>query len=52
MHWSCRTGVCHRCETNVVGGAVRYDVEPLEPPAAGRALICCSRPIDEVALDL
>ena len=53
VHWSCRTGVCHRCETNVVGGAVRYDVEPLEPPAAGRALICCSRPTDEeVALDL
>jgi ferredoxin-NADP reductase/MOSC domain-containing protein YiiM len=50
--WSCRTGVCHRCETDVVGGVVRYESEPLEPPAPGRALICCSRPAGEVALDL
>jgi ferredoxin-NADP reductase/MOSC domain-containing protein YiiM len=52
VDWSCRTGVCHRCETDLVGGGVRYGPEPLEPPAAGRALVCCSRPEGAVALDL
>lgn len=50
--WSCRTGVCHNCETALVSGAVRYDPEPLEPPAAGNVLICCSQPVEPVVLDL
>jgi ferredoxin-NADP reductase len=28
--WSCRTGVCHRCESGLVSGAVGYDAEPLD----------------------
>ena len=31
---------------------VDYDPEPVEPPADGSALICCSRPRDDVVLDL
>ena len=50
--WSCRTGVCHNCETALLSGSVRYDPEPLEPPAQGNVLICCSTPADEVVLDL
>ncbi|TFV59659.1 MOSC domain-containing protein [Mycobacterium sp. PS03-16] len=50
--WSCRTGVCHNCETALLSGAVSYDPEPLEPPAAGNVLICCSRPVEPVVLDL
>ena len=50
--WSCRTGVCHNCETPLLSGAVQYDPEPLEPPAAGNVLICCSRPSEAVVLDL
>ena len=30
--WSCRTGVCHNCETALLSGTVRYD-----PRAAGTA---------------
>ena len=52
VRWSCRTGVCHSCETTLIAGAVRYDPEPVEPPADGSALICCSRPRDDVVLDL
>ena len=26
--WSCRTGVCHTCETSLVGGTVRYSAGP------------------------
>ncbi|MDT5334756.1 MAG: hypothetical protein QOD90_261 [Mycobacterium sp.] len=50
--WSCRTGVCHNCETAVLSGSVRYDPEPLEPPAEGNVLICCSTPTGELVLDL
>ncbi|WP_043781312.1 MOSC and FAD-binding oxidoreductase domain-containing protein [Rhodococcus sp. JVH1] len=50
--WSCRTGVCHTCETAALSGDVRYDPEPVEPPAAGNVLICCSQPTDSVVLDL
>ena len=50
--WSCRTGVCHNCETALLSGAVRYDPEPLEPPAEGNILICCSQPAEAVVLDL
>ena len=52
VRWSCRTGVCHNCETTLIAGALDYDPEPVEPPATGSALICCSRPHDDVVLDL
>jgi ferredoxin-NADP reductase/ferredoxin len=52
VRWSCRTGVCHNCETTLVAGTVDYDPDPVEPPAEGSALICCSRPRADVVLDL
>jgi ferredoxin-NADP reductase/MOSC domain-containing protein YiiM/ferredoxin len=52
VRWSCRTGVCHNCETTLIAGAVAYDPDPVEPPAQGSALICCSRPSEDVVLDL
>jgi len=44
--------VCHTCETGLVSGDVSYGPDPLEPPPAGIALICCCRPSGEVILDL
>jgi ferredoxin-NADP reductase len=52
VRWSCRTGVCHTCESALIGGAVDYQPDPLEPPAAGNVLICCSRPRGDVEIDL
>ena len=52
VRWSCRTGVCHTCETALIAGNVDYDPEPLDPPATGNALVCCSRPASDVVLDL
>ena len=52
VRWSCRTGVCRTCETTLIGGDVEYSPEPVEPPADGSALICCSRPRGDVVLDL
>jgi ferredoxin-NADP reductase/MOSC domain-containing protein YiiM len=50
--WSCRTGVCHRCETGLVDGDVDYDPEPLDDPAPGQVLLCCARPRGPVTIDL
>jgi len=52
VHWSCRTGVCHSCEVGLIGGSVTYDPDPLDPPASGNLLICCSRPHGDVVIDL
>ena len=50
--WSCRTGVCHSCESALVSGSVEYQPEPLDPPAEGKILICCSRPKGDLEVDL
>jgi ferredoxin-NADP reductase/MOSC domain-containing protein YiiM/ferredoxin len=52
VRWSCRTGVCHNCESTLIAGSVEYSPDPVEPPADGSALICCSQPRDDVVLDL
>ena len=52
VRWSCRTGVCHNCETTLIAGDLEYSPDPVEPPADGSALICCSQPRDDVVLDL
>jgi ferredoxin-NADP reductase/MOSC domain-containing protein YiiM len=52
VRWSCRTGVCHTCETNLMSGAVRYAPDPVDDPAEGSVLICCSQPAGDLALDL
>jgi ferredoxin-NADP reductase/MOSC domain-containing protein YiiM len=52
VRWSCRTGVCHTCESALISGNVTYQPEPLQPPAEGNVLICCCRPSGEIVLDL
>jgi ferredoxin-NADP reductase/MOSC domain-containing protein YiiM/ferredoxin len=52
VRWSCRTGVCHTCESGLISGAVTYQPEPLEPPAQGNLLICCAQPQGDVVIDL
>jgi ferredoxin-NADP reductase/MOSC domain-containing protein YiiM len=52
VRWACRTGVCHSCESGLIGGAVDYRPEPVEPPADGNILICCGRPQGDIVIDL
>src|ERR1700735_652911 len=52
VRWSCRAGICHTCMTGLIGGSIAYDPEPLERPAPGNVLICCSQPNAGVSLDL
>ena len=52
VRWACRSGVCHNCESGLIEGELAYAPEPLDPPAEGNALICCSTPKTAVGLDL
>jgi ferredoxin-NADP reductase/MOSC domain-containing protein YiiM len=52
VRWSCRIGVCHTCMTGLVDGSIVYNPEPLERPAPGNVLVCCSQPNAGVTLDL
>lgn len=52
VRWSCRSGVCHNCESGLIDGAVRYAPEPLDSPPQGQILICCAQPVADVELDL
>ena len=52
VRWACRTGVCHSCETGLVAGSVAYEPDPIDPPAEGNVLICCSRPQGDAVIDL
>ncbi len=52
VRWACRTGVCHNCESGLVSGEVAYLPQPLDLPATGNLLICCSLPVGDVVVDL
>ena len=52
VRWSCRTGVCHNCESGLVAGDVSYQPDPLDAPADGNVLICCARPQGDIVIDL
>jgi ferredoxin-NADP reductase/MOSC domain-containing protein YiiM len=52
VRWACRAGVCHSCESGLVSGKVAYEPQPLDLPATGNLLICCSRPVGDVVVDL
>jgi ferredoxin-NADP reductase/MOSC domain-containing protein YiiM/ferredoxin len=52
VSFGCRNGTCHTCESSLLAGAVEYTSTPLDPPPAGRVLVCCSTPSADIVLDL
>ena len=50
--YSCRSGVCQTCISDLQEGNVEYVLEPLDPPDPGSVLICCSKPKTNVIVDL
>jgi ferredoxin len=50
--FSCRAGVCGTCSTKLVAGEVMYFDLPLDPPPDGEILLCCTRPVTPVRLQL
>jgi ferredoxin-NADP reductase/MOSC domain-containing protein YiiM len=52
VRWACRSGVCHNCESGLVSGTVAYGPQPLDMPADGNLLVCCSQPTSDIVVDL
>ncbi|RBQ07849.1 MOSC and FAD-binding oxidoreductase domain-containing protein [Pedobacter miscanthi] len=52
VNWSCRAGICRRCQTSILSGETSYAIEPLSPLPESQVLICCSRPVTDIVLDL
>ncbi len=50
--WSCRTGVCHTCQTPLLSGTADQHPDPLEPAEPGTTLLCCAQPETDLVLDL
>jgi ferredoxin-NADP reductase len=50
--FSCRAGICGSCIQGLVSGEVDYIEEPLDDVPAGQVLLCCSKPVSSVVLDL
>ncbi|KRB59084.1 sulfurase [Rhizobium sp. Root708] len=50
--WSCRTGVCHTCETGIISGSVTCQPSPIDDATDGNVLLCCSQPRGDIVIDL
>lgn len=48
----CRAGVCGTCVSRLVRGAIEYVTEPVCELYAGEILLCCSRPIESMEIDI
>ncbi len=53
VRWSCRTGVCHNCESGLVSGNshLRTRNRSTSRPD-GNLLVCCAQPVHDVVVDL
>ncbi len=50
--YNCRAGLCNTCISTLVTGDVDYFEPPLDPPPEGKVLLCCSRPVGSVVIEL
>ena len=50
--YSCRSGICHTCISEIVEGEVEYLEEPLDDPGPGQILICCARPKTSLVIEI
>jgi ferredoxin len=50
--FSCRSGICHSCQYEVLKGEVGYNFDPLDPPNPGQVLLCCARPKSNLVVDV
>jgi hypothetical protein len=44
--------MCHTCYSGLISGAVGCGREPLDQPADGSLLVCCSQPIANIVVNL
>ncbi len=50
--YSCRSGICHTCISELAEGEVDYLEAPLVDPGLGQVLICCARPKTSLVIEI
>lgn len=50
--WKPSAGDCHSCTYRLLRGDVTYDPAPEDDPEPGSVLLCCSKPLGDVTIDL
>jgi ferredoxin len=50
LEFHCREGFCGVCRTKLLSGDVEYTVDPLAFIEDDEILICCSKPLGDIAL--
>jgi ferredoxin len=50
--FSCRSGICHSCQYELMKGKFDYTFEPLDPPYPGQVLLCCASPRSNLVIDV
>ncbi|NYT62947.1 2Fe-2S iron-sulfur cluster binding domain-containing protein [Alcaligenaceae bacterium] len=50
--FNCRAGLCNTCMSTLVSGQIEYFEPPLDDPPPGRMLLCCSRPLGPVVIEI
>ncbi len=50
--FSCRAGICGTCKSHLIDGEVAYFEEPLDDLKPGEVLLCCSKPLGPVILEI
>lgn len=51
-NFNCRSGLCNTCMSTLVSGELEYFEPPLDDPPPGRMLLCCSRPLGPVVIEI
>jgi ferredoxin len=50
--YSCRMGTCMTCQTPLLKGTITYDPEPFIEPESDQVLLCCSKPLSDLIIEL
>ena len=50
--YSCRSGICNTCISELTEGEVEYFEDPLDVPEPGHVLICCARPKSSLVIEI
>ncbi|AWY39608.1 oxidoreductase [Pseudomonas putida] len=50
--FNCRAGLCNACRVSLRSGSVEYFEAPLDAPDNGDILLCCSRPVSAVTVEI
>lgn len=52
VSYQCREGFCGACRAKLLNGSTQYSNEPLAFVREGEILLCCSKPLSDIKIEL